>query len=81
MAEVYLRRGRASEAIRSAQLALGLDDLRESSWRLLMQAHAIEGNVGKALDAYDRCRRTLRGRLGAVPSPATRATHQALLGY
>jgi DNA-binding SARP family transcriptional activator len=79
MAEIYLRRGNAAEAIRSAQMALELDELRESCWRTLIRAHADAGNLGKALGTYERCRAMLHDRLGAVPSPATRATHQELL--
>jgi len=79
MAEIYLRRGQAAEAIRSAELALEIDELRESSWRTLIRAHAALGNRGKALGAYERCRSTLHERLGAVPSPTTRAAHEELL--
>jgi SARP family transcriptional regulator, regulator of embCAB operon len=79
MAESHLQRGHGSEAIRSAELVLELDDMRESSWRTLMRAHAAVGNLGKALGTYERCRETLDRRLGAVPSASTRATHQELL--
>jgi DNA-binding SARP family transcriptional activator len=79
MAEVQLQRGQASAAIQSAELVLGLDELRESGWRLLMRAHAATGNIGTALRAFDRCRLTLREQLGTVPSPSTRAAHSALL--
>jgi DNA-binding SARP family transcriptional activator len=79
IAEIDLRRGNPGEAIRSAQLALELDELRESSWRTLIRAHADAGNLGKALGTYERCRAILHDRLGTVPSPATRATHQELL--
>jgi DNA-binding SARP family transcriptional activator len=79
MAEVQLQRGQASAAIQSAELLLGLDELRESGWRLLMRAHAAAGNIGTALRAFDRCRLTLREQLGTVPSPSTRAAHSALL--
>jgi DNA-binding SARP family transcriptional activator len=80
MAESYLELGNAADAIRSAELAIELDALRESSWRILMRAHACTGNLGKALCAYEGCRAVLREQLGANPSPATRAVHQELLG-
>lgn len=79
MAGIQLQRGQTSAAIQSAELVLGLDELRESGWRLLMRAHAAAGNVGTALRAFDRCRLTLREQLGAVPSPSTRAVHSELL--
>jgi DNA-binding SARP family transcriptional activator len=79
MAGVQLKRGQAAAAIQSAELLLELDELRESGWRILMRAHAAAGNVGTALRAFDRCRRTLREQLGAVPSPSTRAVHIELL--
>jgi SARP family transcriptional regulator, regulator of embCAB operon len=79
MGEVQLQRGQASAAIQSAELVLGLDELRESGWRLLMRAHAAAGNAGTALRAFERCRLTLREYLGTVPSPSTRAAHSELL--
>jgi len=44
-----------------------------------MRAHAAAGNLGKALGAYERCRATLRERLGAIPSASTRDAHLELL--
>jgi DNA-binding SARP family transcriptional activator len=79
MADVQLQRGQTSAAIQSAELVVGLDELRESGWRMLMRAHAAAGNVGTALRAFERCRMTLREQLGTVPSPSTRAAHSELL--
>jgi DNA-binding SARP family transcriptional activator len=80
MADVQLQRGQTSAAIQSAELVLGLDELRESGWRILMRAHAAAGNAGTALRAFERCRLTLREQLGTVPSPSTLAAHRELLG-
>jgi SARP family transcriptional regulator, regulator of embCAB operon len=79
MADVQLQRGQTSAAIQSAELVLGLDELRESGWRILMRAHAAAGNVGTALRAFERCRLTLHEQLGTMPSPSTRAAHSELL--
>jgi len=79
MAAVQLQRGQASAAIQSAELVLGLDELRESGWRILMRAHAAAGNVGTALRAFERCRLTLHEQLGTVPSPSTRSAYSELL--
>ena len=67
MADVQLERGQTSAAIQSAELVLGLDELRESGWRILMRAHAAAGNVGTALRAFERSRLTLHEQLGTVP--------------
>jgi DNA-binding SARP family transcriptional activator len=69
----------STAAIQSAELVLGLDELRESGWRILMRAHAAAGNVDAALRAFERCRLTLREQLGTMPSPNTRAAHSELL--
>ena len=73
MAEAELRCGQTSAAIRSAQLVLRLDDLRETAWQILMRAHAAAGNPAQAVRAYQRCRQTLQEQLDTAPSPRTRA--------
>jgi len=40
-----LQRGQTSAAIQSAELVVGLDELRESGWRILMRAHAAACRV------------------------------------
>jgi DNA-binding SARP family transcriptional activator len=79
MAEAELRCGQTSAAIRSAQLVLDLDDLRETAWQILMRSHAAAGNRGQAVRAYQRCRQTLQEQLDAAPSPRTRAALAELL--
>ena len=79
MASADLQRGQLATAIQGAELVLGLDELRESSWRILMRAHAAAGNTGTALRCYERCRRALDEQLGAIPSPSTRAAHRELI--
>jgi len=73
MAEAELRRGLAAAAIRSAELVLELDSLRETAWQILIRSHAAAGNPGSALRAYQRCRQILLQQLGTAPSPRTRA--------
>lgn len=73
MAEVQLQRGQAAAAIRSAELVLDLDALRETAWQILIRAHAAAGNPGSAMRSYQRCRQVLQQQLGAAPSPRTRA--------
>ena len=80
MADVEFQRGQTSAAVRGAELVLELDELRESAWRILMRAHAADGNLGTAMRAYERCRQILHEQLGAAPSPRTRAALGELLG-
>jgi DNA-binding SARP family transcriptional activator len=53
---------------RDAQRAVDADPLRESSWWLLMNAHAGTGDLASAIAAYERCRSTLARELGSTPS-------------
>ncbi len=80
MAEVQFQQGQTSAALRGAELVLELDELRESAWRILMRAHAADGNLGTAMRAYERCRQTLHEQVGTAPSPHTRAALGELLG-
>jgi DNA-binding SARP family transcriptional activator len=80
MANVQLRRGQTTAAIRSAQLALELDSLRETAWQILIRSHTNAGNPGSALRAYQRCRQVLHQQLGTAPSPGTRAALDGLPG-
>jgi DNA-binding SARP family transcriptional activator len=79
MAEIRLAKADAAGAAREAELALELDPVRESGWRLLMRAHAAAGDVAAALAAYERCRTALADRLGVAPSLETRTLHRELL--
>ena len=67
-------------ALRSGRALVELAPLRESGYRLLMQALAADGNAAEALGVYDILRLRLREELGAAPSPATQELHRALLG-
>jgi DNA-binding SARP family transcriptional activator len=78
-ARVHIAKAAPARAIRDAQLALETVPLRETAWRLLMDAHAAAGDTASALEAFARCQSTLREALGVGPSPATRERHIALL--
>jgi DNA-binding SARP family transcriptional activator len=78
-ARVMLATGAFEHAARDARRAVDVDPLRESSWWLLMDAHAETGDLASSLKAYERCRETLDRALGIAPSPATRERHAALL--
>jgi SARP family transcriptional regulator, regulator of embCAB operon len=67
-------------AERTARRLIEHSPLRESGYRLLMDALAAQGNVGEAMRVYDRARRTLRDELGLAPGPAIQEAHARLLG-
>jgi DNA-binding SARP family transcriptional activator len=68
MAKAELRRGLVAAAIRSAELVLELDCLRETAWQILIRSHTAAGKPGSALRTYQRCRQVLSQQLGSAPS-------------
>jgi len=64
----------------AGRVLVGSAPLRESGHRLLMRAHAAEGNVAEALRVYERLRVTLRDELGIEPSEPTERLYLELLG-
>jgi DNA-binding SARP family transcriptional activator len=79
-ARAYLLAGQSARAVVAARDALGLDDLREASYRTLMQALAAAGERGEALRVWERCRVMLTDELGVDPAPETEAVYLSLLG-
>lgn len=75
-----LSAGCPDDAVSCAMEAIRLDELRESSYRLLMRAHAQAGNRAAALRAYEQCRRTLAEQLGVTPAPHTEEEYLSMLG-
>ena len=66
-------------ALRAGRALIELAPLRESGYRVLMQALEADGNRAEALAVYDRLRRTVRDELGTAPSRTTQELHKALL--
>jgi SARP family transcriptional regulator, regulator of embCAB operon len=66
-------------AERTARRLVEHSPLRESGYRLLMDALGAQGNVGEAMRVYDHARRTLRDELGIAPGPAIQEAHARLL--
>jgi DNA-binding SARP family transcriptional activator len=79
LAGACLRTGAGAEAASWAEQAIELEPFRETGYRLLMEAHAADGNSAEALRVYERCRRLLADELGAYPSPETESVYQRLL--
>jgi DNA-binding SARP family transcriptional activator len=78
-AEVYLWNGEHALALQSAKEIVTMEPFREAGHRLVMRAHAAMGNTAEALQAYEQCRKRIARELGVDPSPATKATYEALL--
>jgi SARP family transcriptional regulator, regulator of embCAB operon len=66
-------------AVKHAKEAVAIEPFRETSYQLLMQAHAAVGNRAEALRVYERCRRLLSEELGVLPSPQTEAVYLDIL--
>jgi peptide/nickel transport system substrate-binding protein len=79
LAEVCLRLGETSEAVKWSEEEIALEPFRETGYRRLMDAHTAAGNRAEALRVYERCRRLLAEELGTYPSPETEAVYRALL--
>ena len=79
-ADAHLQAGQRGRAVIVAREALALDELREASYRLLMQALAATGERGEALRVWERCRVMLAEELGVDPAPETEAVYLSVLG-
>lgn len=66
-------------AVRAARQLVDLVPLRESGYRILMQALAEQGNPAEALRVYADLSGILREELGVSPCAATQAVHEGLL--
>jgi SARP family transcriptional regulator, regulator of embCAB operon len=66
-------------AVRHAREAVTLEPFRETSYQLLMRAHAAVGNRAEALRVYERCRNLLSEELGVSPSSQTEAVYLDIL--
>jgi DNA-binding SARP family transcriptional activator len=80
LARVWLATDDPSLAVEAAAEALTLEPLRESSHRLLMQAHVAGGNPAEAVRAYHHLRGALVAELGTDPSRETEALYLQLIG-
>jgi SARP family transcriptional regulator, regulator of embCAB operon len=65
--------------VRHATEAVNLEPFRETSYQLLMRAHAAVGNRAEALRVYERCRHLLSEELGVTPSSQTEAVYLDIL--
>jgi DNA-binding SARP family transcriptional activator len=77
--EAALAAGNLADAASDAELAIGLEPLRETSYVLLMRAQAAAGNRALALATYARLRETLTEEMGVDPSRASEAAYLAIV--
>lgn len=68
-----------TSALRSARALVARAPLRESGYRLLMEALDAQGNTAEAMLVHDRLRSTLWDEVGVFPSAEIQALHRRLL--
>ncbi len=68
LARHLVERGAYAEALEAALTAVGIDPLRESAQRALLEVHLAEGNTAEAVRQYDRFRSILRDELDVAPT-------------
>lgn len=79
VAAYQLSQGNAEETKAATALAIALEPFRESSHRLLIQAHLATGDLVSALRTYRSFSEELREEFGVDPSPSlTRLIHGAV---
>jgi DNA-binding SARP family transcriptional activator len=67
------RADRCGEAVEAAMRVVGVDPLRESAQRVLIEAHLAEGNVVEARRTYESYRVLAARELGVLPGAAVTA--------
>jgi DNA-binding SARP family transcriptional activator len=73
LASAWTALGDHQLAVTIAESAVQLDPLRETGYRLLIEAESARGDRGAALRAFARCADVLDAELGVQPSPETLA--------
>jgi DNA-binding SARP family transcriptional activator len=71
LGEAALEAGRPAEAVERAHRVLIADPIREAAYRLLMRAHARQGNRAVAMRDLQRCCEVLQRELGEEPMRET----------
>jgi SARP family transcriptional regulator, regulator of embCAB operon len=79
LAQAYICNGEPGIAADVARQGVAAQPFRESSYRILMKAHAAAGNRAEALRAYETCRRLISDQLGVPPSAETEAVYLEIL--
>ncbi len=74
-----LARGWHARALESALIAAGLEPLRETAHRALVQIHLSVGNVSEAVRVFDSFRERLDREMSVAPTPAMRGLLSAVM--
>lgn len=78
LASLYLAHEQFDDCLNTCQLILNRDSCWERAYRLMMVAHARQGNRPQALRDYQRCLTALSSELNVAPSTATVELYQQL---
>lgn len=78
LAQQELSGGRAEHALKAAQRAVAINNMREDAHRLIVQALAATGRKAEALKHYEHLVDLLRRELSTEPDTATKALVAAL---
>lgn len=62
------RQRRTHEALQAARAAIGIEPLRESAHRAIVQTHIDNGDLGEAVDHFEKFQAILDHELGLPPS-------------
>jgi DNA-binding SARP family transcriptional activator len=68
-----------SEAIQYAARLVGLDNLKEEYYQILMRLHGLNGDLTGITKIFQECERTLRDELGVQPSDITKNVYRSML--
>jgi DNA-binding SARP family transcriptional activator len=79
LSEIFIWNKEPAYAVKHAKEAVAIEPFRETSYQLLMRAHAAVGNRAEALRVYEHCRSLLSEELGVPPSPQIEAVYLAIL--
>jgi DNA-binding SARP family transcriptional activator/pimeloyl-ACP methyl ester carboxylesterase len=79
LAQDELAAGHPGTAVEHAERVIEAQPTRERAYRTLVLAYHAAGEQDRALDAYQRCRRTLDEQLGVRPLPQTERAWLAVL--
>ncbi|MGJ5751257.1 DNA-binding SARP family transcriptional activator [Streptomyces puniciscabiei] len=68
LAQQFRSAGHYVPALQTALAAIGIDPIRETGHRIVIDVHAAEGNLACAVKRYEEYRALLRRELGVAPS-------------
>ncbi|MBI5353620.1 MAG: transcriptional regulator [Chloroflexi bacterium] len=79
LCELYIQKGKHTEAIELCQRVLAKDNCWERAYRHLMTAYNYLGDRGQLARTYQRCLQTLQDELDVSPSQETQELYKILV--